>query len=322
MKFSDDKFIKIFVTLFGSMILLIILFTFVPLFIMTIPYGYVGVKTTFGKIDLNELPPGLHFRIPIVQDIYLVNTQVQAITYKGDKDLPDQEGLLLKPAIRVLDKRGLPIKIEMTVQYKVIPDMAAELLKTWGKNYAEKFVNPVIRETVRDIIGNYAAENIPKNRPNIATQIEDTLKRKITQYTYNGKPLITIVGVQLRDIKLPPNIEKKIELVQEAKLEAERTQLLVQKAEQEQKIKLVQAETEYKVKLKRAQAIADAQLIQANATAKANKLIAQSITPELIQYIKAKALKDFANKAGSSVKTLIIGTGIEPLLNVDSQNRK
>ena len=298
-----------------------------PYSFQTVPYGYVGVKTTFGKIDLNELPPGLHFKIPVVQSIQLVNTQVQAITYKGNGKLADadtntQEGLLIKPAIRVLEKRGLPIKVEMTVQYRVISDEAAELLKTWGKSYAEKLVNPTIRETVRDIIGKYTAENIPANRPAIATQIEDTLKRRIAQYTYNGKPLITIVAVQLRDIKLPEIIEKKIEQVQEAKLEAERTKLLVQKAEQKQRIKLVEAQTKYLVKIKEAQAIADAKLIQANATAKANKIIAQSITPELIEYIKAEALKDFANKAGNSVKTLIIGGGVQPFINLPSQQSK
>ena len=55
----------------------------VPFSITTVPYGHVGVKSSFGKIDLNELEPGLHFIVPIVQHIDLVNTQVQAITYKA-----------------------------------------------------------------------------------------------------------------------------------------------------------------------------------------------------------------------------------------------
>jgi regulator of protease activity HflC (stomatin/prohibitin superfamily) len=247
----------------------------------TIESGTVGVKVTFGKYDDKELPPGLHFKLPFVQEIKKVDVKVHAINYKGKQDRADRTGVINKPAITVLDERGLPIAVELTVQYRLLPDEASETLQKWGENWEEKLVNPVVREVVRDVIGSYPAETIPTKRPEIATRIEEGIRKEITKQSGGA---IQVVGVQLRNILLPREIQQKIKEVQIAKQEAERMKYVEEKAKREQEVKKIQAETLKIEKVIKAQAEAQARLEKAEAEAKANELISKSITPQILRW--------------------------------------
>jgi regulator of protease activity HflC (stomatin/prohibitin superfamily) len=220
-------------------ILAVILFIFPPF--KTIESGNVGIKIVLGKYDNEELMPGLHFKIPFIEQIKVVDVKVHTIDYKGNQDKPDKEGLILKPAINVLDERGLPVQIELTVQYRLIPDQASEMIQEWGWNWEDKMINPAIRDVVRDVIGQYPAEQLPVKRQEIGVKIEEGIKNAISKIS-KGKA--EVVGVQFRDIKLPPRIAQKIEEVQIAKQEAEKMKYVEEKAKKEQEVKKIQAETE------------------------------------------------------------------------------
>ncbi len=258
----------------------------------TIESGKVGVKITLGKYSSEELQPGLHFKIPFIQEIKQVDVKVHAINYKGARDLKDREGVINKPAITVLDQRGLPIEVELTVQYRLLPDSAAELLQEWGDNWEEKLVNPVCREVVRDVIGDYPAELIPTKRPEIAKKIEERIRKEIKKQSNSA---VQVVGVQLRNILLPPEIQKKIKEVQLAKQEAERMKYVEEQAKREQEVKRIQAETQKIEKVIKAQAEAEQRVIQAKAEAearlkraeaeaKANRMLSQSIDSKVLKW--------------------------------------
>ncbi len=281
-KFAVLPIILIFIVIF--------FFLFSPF--KTIESGHVGIKVTLGKYDNDELMPGLHFKIPIIQSIKVIDVKVHTINYKGNQDRPDREGLIEKPAINVLDSRGLPVRIELTVQYRLIPDQASEMIQEWGWNWEDKMVNPTIRDVVRDVIGQYPAELLPVKRQEIGVKIEERIKKSISEVS---KRKADVVGVQLRDIKLPPRIAQKIEEVQIAKQEAEKMKYVEEKAKKEQEIRKIQAETqkiqkviaaeaEAEKRIKEAEGIAKAQILKAEATAKANKLISQSIDKNVLKW--------------------------------------
>ena len=79
--------------------------------IVTINSGEIGIKVTGGKYDPQPLEPGFHFYLPFVQKIIIVDTKVRIINYKAinDTGVGYSDGILLNPAINVLDKRGLPV---------------------------------------------------------------------------------------------------------------------------------------------------------------------------------------------------------------------
>ncbi|RUM47804.1 MAG: prohibitin family protein [Hydrogenothermus sp.] len=273
-------------------ILFIAIFVFVFSPFKTIQSGNVGIKITLGKFDNEELMPGLHFKIPIIQDIKIVDVKVHTINYKGSQDRPDKEGLIEKPAINVLDERGLPVRIELTVQYRLIPDQASEMIQEWGWNWEDKLVNPTIRDVVRDVIGEYPAEKLPVKRQEIGVKIEEGIKKAIKNVSKNK---VQVIGVQLRDIKLPPRIAQKIEEVQIAKQEAEKMKYVEEKAKKEQEVRKIKAETEKIEKIIRAEAEAEkrvkeaegrakARILEAEAQAKANRLLSKSIDKNILKW--------------------------------------
>ncbi len=85
--------------------------------VYTIESGNVGVLSTFGKYDPEEKEPGLHLKLPFVQTVKVFDVRLQTVNYKSAKDLPDQGGVINKPAIEVLDNKNLPIGVELTVQF-------------------------------------------------------------------------------------------------------------------------------------------------------------------------------------------------------------
>jgi len=255
----------------------------------TIESGYVGVLSTFGKYEPDEKLPGLHMKAPIIQDVKKINVKMHSINYKGEHDLKDEENVINKPAIRVLDSKNLPIGIELTVQFTPIKDKASEILSKYGKNYVDVLINPIIRDVVRDVIGDYRAEDIARDRTKIANEINIRLKEKFKKIPF------VLNDVLLRDIKLPAVIVKKIQEVQIAKQEEQRLTIVENQTLKKQKIKKIEAETQLiqittnaKAQAQRKKIEADAKAYQilkeAEAVQKANQLIAKSLNNELLKY--------------------------------------
>lgn len=83
------------------------------------------------------------------------------------------------PAINVLDSRGLPISIELTVQYNIIASGVPETIATWGPSWEDKIVNQVVGEVARSVLGGYNAEVLPMKRNEVAESLDRLIKRKL-----------------------------------------------------------------------------------------------------------------------------------------------
>jgi len=261
--------------------------------------GEVGILSTTGKFSPEPLNPGLHFYVPIVQKVILVDTKVHMISYKRNQELgtmPDRYGTIkVYPAINVLDARGLPITVELSVSYRLNPKEAAYVVKTYGLNWEDKIINPIVRDVVRNVIGKYPAEELPTKRNEIAARIENQIREQLLKIDH--KPVI-FESFQLRDIILPENIKRQIERVQIAKQEAERAKYEVLRAKQEAERKAAIAKGIADAKKIEAQGKAEAMLIESKAQAKANKIISESLTNNLL---KLKAL-EVQNKFNEALK--------------------
>jgi len=89
------------------------------------------------------------------------------MNYSSTEDLGEVmqrgSGIKRNAAISVLDARGLPVSIELTVQYKLEPSTAPQTIATWGMSWEDKIINPVVRDVTRSVIGNSTQKNFHKN---------------------------------------------------------------------------------------------------------------------------------------------------------------
>ncbi|GAB6045497.1 prohibitin family protein [Caminibacter profundus] len=323
-KFEPPKFIKnggnFLIAIIG---IIFLVFLFKPWVIIN--EGEVGILSTTGKFSERPLKPGLHFYFPLVQKVIVVDTKVHMISYKRNPEIgtmPDRYGTIrLYPAINVLDARGLPITVELSVSYRLNPDKAAYVVKTYGLNWEDKIINPIVRDVVRNVIGKYPAEELPIRRNEIATRIESQVREHLSKIP--NQPVI-FESFQLRDIVLPENIKKQIERVQIAKQEAERAKYEVLRAKQEAEKKAAIAKGIAEAKKIEAQGKADAMLIEAKAQAQANLEIAKSITPNLLKLKQIEVQNKFneALKQNPNAKIFLTPGGVVPNLWMNVNDEK
>jgi regulator of protease activity HflC (stomatin/prohibitin superfamily) len=286
--------------------------------------GERGILATNGKYESQALLPGLHFIIPVIQKVYLVDTKVRIVNYATKIDrttLSTASGISTKDAITVLDKRGLPVSIELTVQFRLNAQFAAQTISNWGFSWEDKIINPVVRDVVRNVVGQYDAESLPTQRNTIADQIEIGVRKSVEGL--KNAPVI-LQSVQLREIVLPTKVKEQIERVQIAKQEVQRAEQQVQKAKQDALKRAAQAQGNADARRIEAEGVAQAITIEADANAKANHLIAKSLTSKLLtlEQLKVQAKFNEALQVNKDAKIFLTPGGSTPNIWVDTKDAK
>jgi len=268
------------------------IFTIMLLFqgVYTIESGSVGILSTFRKMSPNIKEAGLHFKVPLAQDIHVIDIKMQTAHYQDFLTKSgDSDGVINKPKIIVLDSKNLSIGMEITVQFTPDWSRGKEILEKYGDNYFEKLINPIIRDVIRDTISQYQAEEIAAKRSMIGEELNKILSKKIEPFPF------ILNDMQLRNIDLPTIVKTKIEEVQLAKQEEQRLAMIEKQATKNQNIKTIEANTKLielttfaKAEAEKKRIEADAKAYQilkeAEAVAKANEQIAQTLSPALLKY--------------------------------------
>ena len=295
------------------------LFIFKPFVI--VESGQVGIKVTTGKYTNEPLTPGFHFYIPVFQRVIIVDTKVRLMNYKSIEEMSGfDSGIRINPAISILDARGLPVSIELTVQYRLTAEGAPTTIANWGLSWEDKIINPVVRDIVRNVVGTYTAEELPTKRNEIAVKIQEGVRANIDALP--GTP-VALLSVQLREIVLPAKIKEQIERVQIANQESERVKYEVLRTKQEAEKRAAKAIGDAEANRIEAKGRADAVTIEAKAQAAANMAIAKSLTPNLLkmQQIEIQGKFNEALKVNKDAKIFLTPGGSTPNIWVDTKNK-
>ena len=306
------------------------LITVVILLVLTRPFaiinsGEIGIKATLGKYDPHPLNPGFHVFIPMMQKVLVVDTRVRQINYASVEGTNEAtfvgSGIANKSSISVLDSRGLPVLIDITVQYKLNPENVPQTIATWGLSWENKIIDPVVRDVVRSAVGRFAAEELPTKRGEIAAAIDDGVRSNIDGQLNSPASL---QAVQLREIILPVKVKEQIERVQIAKQEAERTKYEVEQANQEALKKAALSSGVAKALIIEAEGRAQSVKIEADAAAYANKEIAKSLDNNLLQLKQIQTQQAFneALKVNSDAKIFLTPGGAVPNIWVDTKDKQ
>jgi len=184
----------------------------------------------------------------------------------------------VKESANTPSTEGLMLSLDTSLLFRLDGSKAAQVYQTVGPNYAEKIVEPTLRYAIRRSTSAHSANALYTNaRDLVQQQIQEELN---TQLAGRG---IIIEAVLLRDVQLPPMLKGSIEAKQQAEQDALRMNFILQKEKQEAERKRIEA-----------QGIADFQ-----------KIVAQGISPQLLEWKGIEATEKLA--ASNNAKIVIVG---------------
>ena len=185
----------------------------------------------------------------------------------------------LKEAASVPSEEGLIVTLDTSLLFRLDPQKAAEIYQKVGPSYVDVVVEPTLRSAIRTSTAAHNANALYTGaREEVAKQVQKELEDKL------GPRGIVIESVLLRDIQLPAMLKQSIESKQQAEQDALRMTFILQKEKQEAERKRIEA-----------QGIADFQ-----------RIVAQGISPALLEWKGIEATEKLATS--SNAKVVLIGS--------------
>ena len=267
-------------TFFGLVLIVGLICVFMCL--ERIPNGYVGVVYNMsGGIQEDYLTQGFKFISPTEKVQHFTISNEQLILTQDERD-----GSETDESFKVATADDASISISFQMSYRFMEDRVVDTYKRFkgmdGEDIVNKRVRTVLKSKVSEVTTDYSMMDIYSGNRN-------EINNKITEYLnseFGDMYGIEVIDASIIDVhpdeKLREAIDNRVQALQE-KQQAEAEQ---EKVKVEAQTKLIQAENEAAIKVKQAEAAAETKRIAAEAEAEANRKIAESLTPELIEKIK------------------------------------
>lgn len=184
----------------------------------------------------------------------------------------------LKESASVPSSEGLMMSLDTSLIYHLNPDRASEVFQKIGADYENVVVESTLRSAIREATASHTANALyTGEREMVGKQIYDQVSAQLNQ---RG---LTVENVLLRDIQLPATLKSAIEAKQQAEQESLAMNFRLQKETQE----------------------AQRKRIEAGGVRDFQQIVAQGITPSLLEWKGIEATENLAKSPNS--KVVVIG---------------
>lgn len=232
----------------------------------SVPTGYTGILTTFGKVNNTTLEAGINLKAPW-QDVVLMDNREQTHQF----------------TVLAFSSDIQEVQVSGTISYSIDKTTAMKLYRDVGTNYYEILVVPRLNEAVKVMISQYTAEDLIANRGTLSTNMLTAVNTSTSEYGLN------VINISI-DVDFSDAFTEAVEAKQVATQVMQRTQTEQQQETMiaEQTATRLQIEADAAAAVARTQADAEAYAIRtkAEAEASANELLAGSLTNPLIDYMR------------------------------------
>ena len=186
--------------------------------------------------------------------------------------------------MNVLSSNGLDIKLEASAWFQPKYEELGKLHQEKSEAYKQRILLPAIRSAARSVVGRYTPEQLYSTKRDAIQQEIYVETKKIVDDQY-----IQLNEVLVRDVTLPPSIKEAIE----------------------RKLKQEQESLEYEFRLVTAAKEAEKQVIEAQGKADANRILAASLTPNILRDKGIEATLILAQSPNT--KIVVVGSGKDGL---------
>ncbi len=152
-----------------------------------------GVRFTLGRYS-GVMNPGWRLVIPVFQSFQKVDIRTKAV------DVPDQNAIT---------RDNVSVKVNAVIYYKV-GDASKAVIEVEDFKYA---ISQYAQTTMRNIVGSVALDELLTERDQIADRIREIVDKETDAWG------LKVQNVELKDVSLPPDMERTIGKQAEAERE-------------------------------------------------------------------------------------------------------
>jgi len=152
-----------------------------------------GVRFTFGKFS-SIMEPGWRLVFPVIQHYQKVDVRTKAV------DVPDQNAIT---------RDNVSVRVNAVIYYKV-SDANKAVLEVEDFKYA---ISQYAQTTMRNIVGEVTLDELLSGRDQIADRIREIVDKETDAWG------LQVQNVELKDVSLPPDLERTIGKQAEAERE-------------------------------------------------------------------------------------------------------
>lgn len=222
----------------------------------------VVVRGMGGEVAGSTTDAGFHPISPF-DDAITYSTRNNVISFIGGNEENYSGGSATGSQVNCNDAGGASFEVDIQVNYSLDPNYAEELYTNYGtqENYVQYVVAVDVRSITREVAGKFSTITLLTDRGSFTKAVQEALAEK---WENSG---ITIEQVSVQEIRYPQTII-------DAYAEAQSAEIAKSKAQNEQETARVEAETK---------------VIQAQGEADANRVLAESLSDQVIaqHYIDA-----------------------------------
>lgn len=235
--------------------------------IVVVPSGMAGVRVsqTSGTLA-GTLYPGVHFVVPLVEDVVLFDTRDQIFTTGTTEDGKAAAGNVAGKSqlLDVQAKEGLTLGLAITVRYRLEPKKLDFIQSNLPRPVEKEIVPPTVASVWRELVPNYTVRDVfSAKREQVRQRAAGMITQKLAA---DG---IVVKEVMLRDIQLPPEYAKGLETLLLKEQENDRMGVETELKQKQVRISELEAEANKVQQIKQAEGEAQVHVLQAKGEADA-----------------------------------------------------
>lgn len=281
-------------------VILVLFIALVSSVVATVPAGYTGVLTTYGKVEDESMSSGLHFKLPW-QKVIRLDNHIQTMRISAGTKNPTTTD-----TSETKDQQLIPT-FEFEIQYQLNPEMSYIVYSNYGENYADVLLKSNALQFIKETFALYNAEEIVTSKGEIPAKIMERLSEatsplgvniiRINMVTYDFAPEYTAI-LEQRAL-LAAQLENN-QLQQKNETITAQTQydVAVKQAQKDAETQRIAAENQNAIALKNAEAKAEAARIQADNDAYVTRTVAEAERDARIASAEAEKAELEAKSSG------------------------
>lgn len=250
----------------------------------TVGPGERGIRVTMGKTGTEVLNEGPHLKVPFFSDIRTMSVRVH-------KSQDTSEA-----ATKDMQRVGATVALNWTIN----PDSVGDMLRNVGteESIEQNIIAPAVSEALKASTAKLTAEEVLTKRIELKTTIDEMLIKRLTGYG------LVVKDISLVDLNFTAEFNKAVEEKQIAEQAAKQASYIAEKATQDAIAAVNTAKGE-----------ADSLLLNATAQAKAQNLLRQSLTKDVLAL-------EYLKKWDGKLPSVLTGSGGGMMLNLLNNSGK